>query len=217
MAPMDKYIILGVGKYIVNIEEILDARREADPGNSDYEILGFIDSDTEKHGKVFFGYKVLGPLKWLKDHKEAVNALSFINPTGRRELIDAARSCPNIKFPNIAHPSAIISKKADIGYGNIFAQNSIIAPYARIGSFNLFNYAVSIGHHCQLGSFITLNGGAHIADSSTLEDQVFIGPGAVIIDGVKIGKASKIGANAVVKKDIPEGVTAVGVPAKIIT
>lgn len=43
-----------------------------------------------------------------------------------------------------------------------------------------------------------------------------IGAGAVILYNVKIGRNAKIGANAVVTKDVPEGATAVGVPARII-
>lgn len=49
-----------------------------------------------------------------------------------------------------------------------------------------------------------------------VEDDVMIGAGAVILNNVKIGKGAKIGANAVVTIDVPQGATAVGVPAKII-
>lgn len=214
---IDRYVILGVGKYIVNLEEILDAQYEAKADNSSYEILGFIDSDPEKQGKKFFGHKVLGTLEWLINYEEYINAVSFINPIGRSELVNVTQGHANIKFPNVIYPTAIISKKATIGYGNIFAQNTIVAPFVRINNFNLFNYAVSIGHHCRLGSFITCNGGVHIAGSSIVDDQVLIGPGAVIIDNVEIGEKSKIGANAVVRTDVPANVTAVGVPARIIT
>lgn len=43
-----------------------------------------------------------------------------------------------------------------------------------------------------------------------------IGVGAVILNNVTIGKGAKIGANAVVTCDVPDGATAVGIPAKII-
>ena len=46
--------------------------------------------------------------------------------------------------------------------------------------------------------------------------NVMVGAGAVILGGVVIGDNAKIGANAVVTSDIPEGKTAVGIPAKII-
>ena len=50
----------------------------------------------------------------------------------------------------------------------------------------------------------------------TLGKNVMIGAGAVIIGGVTLGDNVKVGANAVVTTDIPEGKTAVGIPARVI-
>jgi serine O-acetyltransferase len=46
--------------------------------------------------------------------------------------------------------------------------------------------------------------------------HVDIGAGAKILGNIKVGDHAKIGANAVVLCDVPEGATAVGIPAKII-
>jgi len=209
------FIALGVGKYIVNIEEILDAQY-ASTVDREYRIIGFLDSDPDKHCKEFCGFPVLGDLNWLREQEEEINAISFINPTGRAELMNSILDFKKVIFPNLIHPSAIISPKAKFGKGNIFAQNVIIAPYVTIGDFNHFNYCVSIGHHCRVSSFVTCNGGAHIAGSSTIEEMVFIGPGAVVVDEINIGARAKVGANAVVRKDVPPECLAVGVPARII-
>jgi serine O-acetyltransferase len=48
-------------------------------------------------------------------------------------------------------------------------------------------------------------------------DNVLIGAGAIILGAVKIGDNAQIGAGAVVVHDIPEGATAVGNPARIIS
>ena len=47
-------------------------------------------------------------------------------------------------------------------------------------------------------------------------ENVWIGAGAVILPGVNIGKNSVIGAGSVVTRDIPEGVLALGSPARVI-
>jgi acetyltransferase-like isoleucine patch superfamily enzyme len=47
-------------------------------------------------------------------------------------------------------------------------------------------------------------------------EAAHIGIGAVVIEGVSIGRKSIIGAGAVVLENVPEGVVAVGVPAKVI-
>jgi len=49
-----------------------------------------------------------------------------------------------------------------------------------------------------------------------LGNGIFIGSGAKILGGIRIGNNVKIGANAVVLKDLPDGATAVGIPAKIV-
>lgn len=43
-----------------------------------------------------------------------------------------------------------------------------------------------------------------------------IGAGAVILGDISIGDNVKVGANAVVIKDVPDNVTVVGVPARIV-
>jgi serine O-acetyltransferase len=50
----------------------------------------------------------------------------------------------------------------------------------------------------------------------TLGDRVSVGAGAVILGAVTIGDDAVIGANAVVSRDIPAGVIAAGVPARVI-
>jgi len=49
-----------------------------------------------------------------------------------------------------------------------------------------------------------------------LGNNIFIGAGAKILGGIKIGNNVKIGANAVVLKDVPDGVTVVGIPGRAV-
>lgn len=50
----------------------------------------------------------------------------------------------------------------------------------------------------------------------TLGDNVEVGAYAQILGGVSIGNNCKIGAMSLVLTDVPDGATAVGVPARII-
>lgn len=49
-----------------------------------------------------------------------------------------------------------------------------------------------------------------------LGSNIFIGSGAKVLGGIKIGNNVKVGANAVVVKGVPDNVTVVGVPARIV-
>lgn len=53
-------------------------------------------------------------------------------------------------------------------------------------------------------------------EAPTIGRNVNIGAGAVIVGAVKIGDGAAIGANAVVLQDVPPGVLAIGVPAKLV-
>ncbi|WP_286234357.1 serine O-acetyltransferase [Thalassotalea sediminis] len=71
------------------------------------------------------------------------------------------------------------------------------------------------------GKGIIVESGVVIGDEKgqapVLGENIFIGAGAKIIGGVTIGNNVKIGANAVVVKDVPDNVTVVGIPAKVVS
>lgn len=102
-----------------------------------------------------------------------------------------------------------------------------IHPGAKIGK-NLFidhGMAVVIGETAEVGDCchfyhnITLGGTGNEKDHKrhpTIGNHVIIGTGATILGPVKVGDFAKIGAGAVVLTDIPQGATAVGMPAKVV-
>ncbi len=87
---------------------------------------------------------------------------------------------------------------------------------------------VTIGTACQIGPRVQLLTPTHpiepgprregweSAEPITLGDNVWLGGGAIVCPGVTIGDDTVVGAGAVVTKDLPAGVVAVGVPAKVI-
>ncbi|MDM8542147.1 hypothetical protein QUF90_13750 [Desulfococcaceae bacterium HSG9] len=50
----------------------------------------------------------------------------------------------------------------------------------------------------------------------TIGNRVMIGTGAKLLGAINIGNESLIGANSVVLQSVPDGASAVGVPAHII-
>jgi acetyltransferase-like isoleucine patch superfamily enzyme len=129
-----------------------------------------------------------------------------------------------------------------IGSGAFLGRNTILsckngdielAANANIG-FNceLFSASrVEVGEGTLLAAYCYLIGGDHdVADSSrtvleqgrvsrgvTVGAGAWLGAGVKVLDGVHIGDRAVIGAGAVVRTDIPDGVTAVGIPARIVT
>lgn len=73
-----------------------------------------------------------------------------------------------------------------------------------------------IGVNCLIFQQVTIGMGGPVPGVPTLGGHVDVGAGAKILGGVTIGNHALIGANAVVLQDVPEGATAVGIPARII-
>jgi serine O-acetyltransferase len=73
-----------------------------------------------------------------------------------------------------------------------------------------------IGVNCLIFQQVTMGTGGPIPGAPILAGHVDVGAGAKILGGVTIGNHARIGANAVVLQDVPDGATAVGIPARII-
>lgn len=99
---------------------------------------------------------------------------------------------------------AIIGRGADIGPGFVLLHSIgvVINSSVRAGRNLVVEHGVTIGAEKRL--------------SPILGDNVFIGAGAKVIGDVRIGSDVRIGANAVVTTDIPDGATAVGIPARVV-
>jgi maltose O-acetyltransferase len=87
---------------------------------------------------------------------------------------------------------------------------------------------ITIGASCQIATRVQLLTATHPIDPEprrigweygqpiTLGDNVWLGGGVIVCPGVTIGQDTVVGAGAVVTADLPAGVVAAGVPARIL-
>lgn len=128
---------------------------------------------------------------------------------------------------------------SEIGEGSRVGPYSRLRPGARLGRFvEVGNYAeiknATIGdyskvHHmsyigdAQLGVRVNIGAGTVTCNFdgrrkhvTVIEDEAFIGSDTMLVAPVRIGRGAVTGAGSVVKKDVPPGGVAVGVPARVI-
>jgi serine O-acetyltransferase len=76
--------------------------------------------------------------------------------------------------------------------------------------------AERIGAKCFVHHEVTVGWDERGTHPPRLGDDVYLGAGAKVLGAITIGNGVRIGANAVVLRDVPDGCTAVGVPARIV-
>jgi sugar O-acyltransferase (sialic acid O-acetyltransferase NeuD family) len=116
---------------------------------------------------------------------------------------------------NVIHPRAVISPRAALGKGVFVAAGVVVNPEARIGDNVILNTSCSVDHDCVVGDHVHLCPGVRLAGEVNVGALTLVGTGACILPRVRIGERSVIGAGSVVNRDIPPGVVAYGVPARI--
>lgn len=136
------------------------------------------------------------------------------------------------------HPTAVIGRS---GFGYVrnehgslermpHAGNVIIEDAVNIGAHSCVDRAVvgstvigegtkvdnlvHIAHGAKVGKHCLIVAGAVLGGSCEIGDYTYIGMGALIKNKIKVGKNCTIGMGAVVVKDVPDGETWVGNPAR---
>ena len=100
------------------------------------------------------------------------------------------------------HPGAQIGRNLFIDHGFV-----VIGETAEIGD------DVTIYQHVTLGG-TSPHDGVGGKRHPTIEDGVVLGSGAQILGPITVGRRARVGANSVVTRDVPEGATMIGIPAR---
>ena len=122
-----------------------------------------------------------------------------------------------VTLVSIVHPSATISRYAQLGQGTVVLAGAVVNMDARLGTGCIVNTSACVDHDCVLGDFVHVSPRAALAGGVIVGDRSWIGIGAVARPLVRIGRDVQIGAGAAVVSDVPDNVTFVGVPARPIS
>ena len=135
--------------------------------------------------------------------------------------------------PHVYIDDATIGDRSDCGPFAKLRPGTVVGEDVHIGSFaELVRTKVGRGsrvpHVSYLGDTdlgedanigagtITANFDGTKKNRTEIGDGAFVGVDTMLVAPVKLGKGARTGAGSVVTKDIPDGATAVGVPARVV-
>jgi len=185
---------------------------------SGYKVAAYCDNSEKDHDP--FNLEYLGSEKDLFVQSKLKQYDYFIgvgnNNLLRRKIYEMLFSILGQPV-NAIHPSAVISPSVKMKYGHFIAPNVSINALTELGMTAVCNTGSVIEHGCIVGDFTFIAPGAVLCGDVTIGENTFVGANSVIKQGVVIGNNVTIGAGSVILQNVPDDVTIVGNPARIIS
>jgi len=186
----------------------------------EYEIVGLLEARQGLWKTKVLGVEILGDDSLMAELKDRGIGHAFIgvgtvgDVRARRQLY---QKVTGFGFEIVAaiHPAAVVSTSAKIGSGPTIMAGAVVNANAVIGSNVIVNTGAIVEHDCAIGDHTHVATGARLAGGVQVESGALIGLGAVVRQEIHIGRNAIVGAGAVVVKDVPDGTTVFGVPARI--
>lgn len=195
--------------------EVYNLFLECESIHSTVECAGFLDDKKD----ALDGYKGYPPIVssvedfMPKDTDVFVCALGDVKFKKKYAEIILSRGG---NFISLIHPSAQIGLNTTIGEGCIIRTACSISCDITIGRFvTIMGYSV-LGHDCNVRDWSHLGAYSFLGGFSQLGESVTLHPGVRLLPHKKIANSAVVGAGSVVIKNVKEGISVFGIPAKKI-
>ncbi len=114
----------------------------------------------------------------------------------------------------LIHPSAFVASNAQIEEGTVICYNAYISAEVCLKENTLVQPMAVVGHGCTVGKNSVISALVAMGGNSCVGNNSFIGMGVPVKHRTRIGNGTVIGIGSVVVRDIPDGVVALGNPAR---
>ena len=183
-----------------------------------WEVLGFADDDPAARKRCLLGLPVVAVgidelISFLGSRPASV-VVGIGDNEARKAVFERVASA-QLEIGTVVHPSAVIAPSAALGPGTVVLANVAVNADTVVGLNVILNTCASVDHDSVIEDHVHISPGAHLGGTVRVGEGTHVGIGASVKNNAAIGRWSVIGAGAVVIDDIPDGVLAYGVPARV--
>lgn len=211
MSDTTEILILGAGRWG---RAVLGWVYDCVDAGADWRFKGFLDDRPDNLAGSGHDERIIGPPDAYRPRPSDRILCALGDVKLRREYCESIAAAGG-QFATLIHPTAVVSRYAEIADGTMIGPGASIGAHVRIGrcttvaTHSVIAHDCTIGDYCQVSTCV-LGGGV------TVEDSAFLGLGVVIVPDVTIGAGAIIGAGAVVLASVAAAAKAVGNPARVI-
>jgi sugar O-acyltransferase (sialic acid O-acetyltransferase NeuD family) len=180
-------------------------------------IAGIVDNTLSGE---YRGYPIVGNDAGMQGKSSLFSGTPIIlvpDQPERRKALAAYYASLGFEHRSLISPRAAVSPSAALGRGSVAQSGVTVSAQARVGEFARINTAATLMHDVVAGDFVTIGPGAVVLGNARIGELSYIGANATILPGIRIGARSIVGAGAVVTKDVPDGITVAGNPARALS
>jgi sugar O-acyltransferase (sialic acid O-acetyltransferase NeuD family) len=195
--------------------EFLDLAGAAQAAAETWETIVFIDDDVKEpvvnQARVytFDAFNEVFPAGVAKI------AIAVGEPQVRRILREKVAS-KGYALQSLIHPTAFIGAETRIGEGAVIQFGSFVSCNVTIGKNALLQANAVVGHDCVVGNDSVISIFASVMGSCVIGERAYIGVGCPVKEAASVGNDAIVGMGSVVLRDIPDGVIALGNPARVM-
>ncbi len=195
-------------------KEIYDTALRANQARPQWEEIAFID-DYAESGSDFYGTRVYTLDAVLQAHAPDAFEVVIANgePVHRKTIYDKVVA-RGVRLGVVVDSSAVQSHTAILQPGAVVTPQCIVASLAEVGVNAAINAKAIVGHDVKVGAHTVISSMVNIGGACRIGERSYVGMGTQIKEGVTIGNEVIVGMGSVVYNDIPDGMIALGNPAR---
>jgi sugar O-acyltransferase (sialic acid O-acetyltransferase NeuD family) len=181
-----------------------------------WRVAGFVDDDPRLNERRSGSTHIFGDREWLRRSiPPGCRVALGVGDNHARKAIAEFLQASGIGLATIVSSDAVISTSCEIGAGTVIMPGAVVNAGVTVGSGAILNTGSVVEHDTRIGGFAHIAPHATLGGGSQAGELAFVGMGAAVLPSIRIGKRCVLGALSLATMDIPDDVTAYGVPARI--
>lgn len=211
---MKKIVLVGAGGLAAEIVETIHGINTHVAENK-YEIEGYVvEEKYYQEGMSQIGYPVLGKIDWLVEHKDEYFAVCAVGIPTERARIQQYLLSKGVKFETIISAGVYVSDTTTVGNGVYIAYGAYVSALCKLEDGVIINGDTIIGHDVSIGAYSCVMTRASIGGRCVIGKETMVGACSYIVPDRKVGDKATVAAGSVVFRNVSNGATVLGNPAK---